>query len=181
MSFVAYRFLAVAVIAGALVSPVLAQEGTLRGAAGETVACLEIDGADQRLACFETAAGKLSAALTTEDEKPAPPAQPVAPAASGTAPGAEDDAPSWARAPAADSETAAEEITISVARILRNNVGRHFFITEDGQEWEQTIAERVKAPSSLPATATIEQTLFGSLVLRFEDGPSGSYKVRRTK
>ncbi|WP_300391478.1 hypothetical protein [Henriciella sp.] len=183
----AYRFLCVALITGILIFPALAQEQGLRNAAKGTVACLEVEGADQRLACFEEAASKLSGALSAEMEAPAASArgasssQPDTPVASAPAAG-EGNQPSWARAPQPqDDETVAEEISISVVRILRNNVGRHFFITEDGQEWEQTITQRVKPPKTLPAEATIERTLFGSLLLTFDDGPTGAYKVRRTK
>ncbi|WP_147372724.1 hypothetical protein [Henriciella mobilis] len=219
------RFLALAALSLAVLLPVQAQEQDLNSAAERTAACLSIEDAAERLACFEAAARSLTDALDGEaamagssassdasgpaanvaaaapganatreaansgdgqntasvpDWAAAPPApEPEVPAE----PEAEDDStPIWARVfPRGDKSKQANEISVSVTRILRNNAGRHYFITADGQEWEQTMVTNVRPPKSLPAQATIESALVGSPRLTFDDGPSGAYKVRRTK
>ena len=229
------RHVALVAIFATSAPTVQAQETELNSAAERTAACLEIEDATERLACFETAAQGLSDALEAGQIREETPAQPVQPEAAAAAPapeapaapvqsadapaqgqgtGSQKDAalPEWAEAPepepepqpepaatpGADSEAdslplwarvfnrdneedKADEISISVVRILRNNAGRHFFITADGQEWEQTFAETVRPPRSLPAQATIKEALFGSPRLSFDNGPSGAYTVRRTK
>ena len=219
------RFLALAALSLAVLLPVQAQEQDLNSAAERTAACLSIEDAAERLACFEAAARSLTDALDGEaamagssaSSDASGPAANVAAAAPGanatreavnsgdgqntasvpdwaaappapepevpSEPEAEDDStPIWARVFKRDETSGADDsINVSVVRILRNNAGRHFFITADGQEWEQTMAATVRPPSSLPAAATIKESLVGSPGLSFDDGPSGTYKVRRTK
>lgn len=219
------RFLALAALSVAVLLPVQAQEQDLNSAAERTAACLNIEDAAERLACFEAAARNLSDALdgdvakvgspaVSESTGPTASAAAVAPGANVTSeaaasgdgqnkasvpewaaapPAPEPEAPAkaeteegntpiWARVFTRDEKSDADDsISVSVVRILRNNVGRHFFITADGQEWEQTMAGTVRPPNSLPAAATIKESLVGSPGLSFDDGPSGTYKVRRTK
>lgn len=217
------RFLALAALSVAVFLPVQAQEQDLNSAAARTAACLSIEDAAERLACFEAAARSLSDALDGEAatagssssaDAPAPTANvaeaapgadvtseaassgdgqskasvpdwaaaPPAPEPEAPAEAEEDSTPIWARVfKRDDTSDQVDEISVSIVRILRNNAGRHFFITEDGQEWEQTMVMKVRPPSSLPAQATIESALVGSPRLTFDDGPSGAYKVRRTK
>jgi hypothetical protein len=190
----------------AICAPAFGQ--SLNSAAEKTAACLQVADAGERLACFDNAAPALSRALKDQpitlpsrsDAAPAPaatpaPAQPDLPkwadapaaeapaaAVASTAPEAEPGTPLWARLmPRSDDADEVDEIIVSVTRILRNNVGRHFFLTSDGQEWEQTIVEPVKPPKGLPAKATISESFIGSPTLSFDDGPAGAYKVRRTK
>ena len=67
-----------------------------------------------------------------------------------------------------------------VTRIQRNKLGRHFFTTSDGQVWRQIQIEEIRAPKSLPADATIRQTLSGSIRLEIEDN-GRSYPVNRVE
>lgn len=217
------RLLALAALSIAVLLPVQAQEQDLNSAAARTAACLSIEDAAERLACFEAAARSLSDALDGEvdaagSSSSADASAPTANVAE-TAPGADVTSeaassgdgqntasmPDWAAAPPApepeapaeaeedstpiwarvfkreDNSDQVDEISVSIVRILRNNAGRHFFITADGQEWEQTFPGGVRPPSSLPAAATIKESLVGSPGLSFDDGPSGTYKVKRTK
>lgn len=194
-----------------------AQDGDLDSAAAKTAACLEIENAVERLACFETTAKGLndalnhseqpsdqaSDAIASSEAAPAPRQNAEAPAADthvaeSPASAAEvastsqspagqtqdkpsDDVPIWARVFNDDEEASDNEIKVSVVRILRNNFGRHYFITADGQEWRQTSIEDVDPPSGLPVEATIEKNMLGAPSLRFNDGTQGSYRVRREK
>ena len=91
----------------------------------------------------------------------------------------EKNVPIWARVflPSEDEE---ENIyAVTVTRITRNNAGRHFFHTNEGQVWRQTVAGKVRPPKSLPAEAKIEQKIMGSPGLSFVGGPTGEYTVRR--
>ena len=128
------------------------------------------------------AAPEASATEQPAPVQPAPAPVVEAPAPAAPAPEAEP-LPEWARvtAPPKAKEGTPDELKVSVVRILRNTAGRHFFVLSDGQEWEQTMKGTVRPPASLPAAATIESSLFGSPRLTFDDGPSGAYKVRRTK
>ena len=193
-----------ALIAIGLVAPQIAAE-ELENEAARTVACLEIEDAAERLACLEEAASAMANVI--EQEK----ASAEAPAAAQPSPEDEPEAPEWAKAPEPEPEpepvqTAepgseneqealpiwarilpgsnrdeAKQVHIVVTRILRNAAGRHYFLTEDGQEWRQTMTEPIRPPRSLPAAATISESLVGSPMLTFDDGPNGAYKVRRTK
>ncbi len=68
----------------------------------------------------------------------------------------------------------------AVTRIQRNSLGRHFFTTEDGQVWRQIQIEKIRAPKSLPAEATIRQTMTGSIRLEMEEN-GRSYPVNRVE
>lgn len=170
----------------------IAQDVT--SAAEKTTACLDIATSEQRLLCFEGAASELADALASASEEGrqarqvpgwADPPQPKpdrTQQAAQEGDAREDKTPLWARlVPKIERGDAPEAIQVSVVRILRNNVGRHFFLTEDGQEWEQTMTEIVNPPRSLPAPATIKGSVFGNPALTFDDGPNGAYKVRRVK
>lgn len=141
----------------------------------------------ERLACFdetaESLAGVLAEPVADEAETPAAPGWADAPAVKTPATGAESESvPIWARVfPRSDPPDTPDEIQVTIVRILRNNVGRHFFFTSDGQEWEQVVAEGVRPPEALPAEATISESLFGSPKLTFDAGPTGSYGVRRVE
>ncbi len=67
-----------------------------------------------------------------------------------------------------------------VTRIQRNNLGRHFFTTSDGQVWRQIQIDEIRAPDALPARATIRQTWSGSIRLEIEDN-GRSYPVNRVE
>lgn len=161
----------------ALLAPVAAAQD-MKGAAQSVVDCRGLEDPEARLACFDAASEPLAEMLSAP-KIPGWADAPSTPEKTDSASG-EDKLPIWARImPRSDSADTPDEITITVTRIMRNNVGRHFFFTEDGQEWEQVVAEQVKPPKSLPAGATISESTFGSPKLRFTDGPSGAYGVRR--
>lgn len=198
-------------LAGLIVIAPASMGQELNSAAERTAACLEIEAASERLACFENAATALSDALKAPAPAPAPASPAPAPAtAAATEAPAQPDAPKWAAAPEPEPQPApqtasaatededstpiwarvfkrdeskdqVDQINVSVTRIMRNTAGRHFFVMDDGQEWEQTMPATVRPPKGLPAAATIEEALVGSPRLTFDDGPSGAYKVRRVK
>lgn len=94
----------------------------------------------------------------------------------------EKNVPIWARVFRPNEDDDEENIyAVTITRITRNNAGRHFFHTSEGQIWRQTVAAKVRAPKSLPAQAKIEQKVMGSPGLRFIDGPKGEYTVRRVE
>ena len=172
------------------------------------LACQSIEDSAEKLACFEEAAAAMSAEMATpaapEPESTiaeAPAVEAVKPVASA----APTQAPEPAKVPVATepeaptepkerrllpswipsvtlrgekSKSEPDEITISITRIQRNNVGRHFFTTSDGIVWEQIQVEAIKAPKALPANATLKRMLSGSLRLGFL-GTSRTYAVRR--
>ena len=114
-------------------------------------------------------------------EKPKREVAAVAPAADTAAtPEKEKKVPIWARVFQPSEDDDEENVyAVTITRITRNNAGRHFFHTSEGQVWRQTVAGKVRPPKSLPAAAKIEQKLMGSPGLRFVDGPTGEYTVRR--
>lgn len=67
-----------------------------------------------------------------------------------------------------------------ITRIQRNKIGRHFFTTSDGQVWRQIQIEKIRAPATLPANATLRQTLSGSIRLEIEEN-GRSYPVNRVE
>jgi len=190
-----FRIICAGLTGFVLLVPVGAAE-TLRSAAERTAACLEITDSNERLACLETSATALSGILK-EAQDTAPVAAPVTAAAVPDTPewaappepepepesDDEKSGPIWARVFGGDKKdgSTVDSVSISVTRILRNSTGRHFFLTADGQEWEQTSREPVNPPKGLPAAATIEETMLGSPLLTFDDGPTGAYRVRRVK
>lgn len=68
----------------------------------------------------------------------------------------------------------------SVTKIVVNNLGRHFFYTDDGTTWRQVPPAALTAPSSLPAKVTIRRTASGARRLAFEEHPSKSYVIVET-
>ena len=91
----------------------------------------------------------------------------------------ERNVPIWARVFQRTENDEDTVYPVTITRITRNNTGRHFFHTSEGQVWRQTVAEKVRPPKSLPAEAKIEQKIMGSPGLRFVNGPRGEYTVRR--
>lgn len=200
------KHIIVTVFVGFVLMAPTSQAQGLERAAERTASCLQIESRDARLDCFDTQASVLSELLSSEEASSvtSAPAAPESQADAGvsssapkwaSAPESEkrasssssadsqkDDTPIWARLFTSDEDEAtAEFIRVEITRILQNNAGRHYFITADGQEWRQTVPETVAPPSSLPAAATISESLMGSPRLSFDEGPKGAYPVRRTK
>lgn len=91
--------------------------------------------------------------------------------------------PAWAAAPDRDEAPRSEqsnEFTATIVRIVRNQLGRHYFHTEDGAVWMQTQVEKIRAPESLPAEATFRRKLTGNPTIQF-DISNRSYRVRRVE
>ena len=182
----------------------------LRSAATKVSDCRSIEDDAARLTCLDAAALALSLALDADAVvAPAPAPAPVAEApkepkwarapkpkkekakqAAVAAPAPVDEAipekernvPIWARVfGPGDEEEVIDVYEVTVTRITRNNLGRHFFYTSEGQVWRQTVVEPVKAPKSLPADVVIENKMMGAPSLKFVDGPRGGYRVRRVE
>ena len=78
---------------------------------------------------------------------------------------------------ASDDERLAVSLTIE--RITVNSNKIHTFYTSEGDRLVQTrVGRNLLAPSSLPATARLEQRVIGSKWLVFDEHPSRSYKVK---
>ena len=136
------------------------------------------------MACFDETAAPLSVAIGAAENSrsPSEPEWAGDPVEKAKKRAAKEEAsrPLWARVlPKSDPSETPDSIKVNVVRILRNNVGRHYFFTEDGEEWEQVVAEQVRPPESLPAVATISESMFGSPKLTFDNGPTGAYGVKR--
>jgi hypothetical protein len=164
----------------------------VRTASEQVVACQVIATPMEKLACFEAAATNLSAAL----EVPIAVAE-IAPAPAEAVNVASTEAaeeefkrrrllPSWVPTVSLggggdkDREKEPDFYETEVDRIVRNKLGRHFFSTSDGVVWRQIRIEEIRAPKSLPAKATIKQTLGGSIRIEIE-GTDRSYAVYRVE
>ena len=187
-------------------APQLAFADDLSDAATKVTECRSISDDAARLACLDAAALAVSLALNTGSSTastapvvtaPAPPSEPEwarapepkqAPvqqaATEAPQPKAEqENVPIWARVFRSDEpkEKADNVYAVTITRITRNNAGRHFFHTSEGQVWRQTVADKVRAPKSLPVDAVIQQKVLGSPALSFADDTPGSYTVRRVE
>lgn len=166
----------------------------VRAASEQVVACQAIATPMEKLACFEAAATNLSTALeapvAVAEAAPTPaPAEAVKVASTDTA---EPEfkrrrlLPSWVPTVSLggggdkDREKEPDFYETEVDRIVRNKLGRHFFSTSDGVVWRQIRIEKIRAPKSLPAKATIKQTLSGSIRIEIE-GTDRSYAVYRVE
>jgi len=186
------KFMAGAALAACFGAPALAD---ITGAAEGVLACREVEGDMAKLACYEAAAGVLETALAhapvaAAAETAATP-EPVDPALA-----AEAKLPIWARLSLgaqeeqakarrqnSDEEQPAEtkELEVTVVKIVRNNVGRHYLYFSDGQVWKQSRPEKLEAPSSLPAPATMRRALTGNPWFQFDEHPSSDFKITRVK
>lgn len=95
----------------------------------------------------------------------------------------ENDTPEWAAAPSRAEEDRSEQpnnFTATIVRITKNNLGRHYFHTDDGAVWMQTQIERIREPRSLPAQAEFQKKLTGNPTIKF-DISNRSYRVRRVE
>jgi hypothetical protein len=185
-----------------------AQATPLTEAARELAECRALSSPAARLACYDATVDALASALepaATEQaagpvDDPETRSGSVATAATGNADGEEerraepssgargesDEAgeearPAWAAAPEKDErsrEDSDNRFTDTIVRITRNNVGRHYFHTEDGAVWMQTQIEDIRPPRSLPAEATFRRKLTGNPTIQF-DVSNRSYRVRR--
>ncbi|MEM1151297.1 MAG: hypothetical protein AAGI03_12185 [Pseudomonadota bacterium] len=127
------------------------------------------------------------APLAAAEPAPAPSVAPTPTPALASVPATTANEPEWAAAPApppprvaAEPERPREarEFTANIVRITRNNVGRHFFYTEDGAVWEQTQIAAIDPPSALPASAEFRRRLTGNPTIRFGHSAK-AYRVRR--
>jgi len=73
------------------------------------------------------------------------------------------------------------EFTVSVTRIQRNRVGRHFFTTSDGHVWKQVEAEDIVALTKLPAGAEIRKAFAGAIRIHFDEDPKHGYGIVRVE
>lgn len=92
--------------------------------------------------------------------------------------------PMWARVFPRDSADRPKDpkvLPITVTKIQRNSMGRHFFETSDGQLWRQNSPEEIRPPKSLPAAANVSRTLAGAKWLKFETGGGRATQVRRVE
>jgi len=77
-----------------------------------------------------------------------------------------------------DQDDRPKRYATNVTRIIVNNAGRHFFVTEDGTTWKQVPAKPLRStPSSLPAGVTIRRTASGSRRIAFDEFPNQSFVV----
>lgn len=93
---------------------------------------------------------------------------------------AESRLPIWARVrrESVNGEEVPDEFEVSVVKITRNNIGRHFFYTDDGHVWEQVELADFRPPSGLPSSARVRRGAFGSQRLIFDDGRASAPRVR---
>ena len=93
---------------------------------------------------------------------------------------AESRLPIWARLRRENlnREEVPDEFEVSVVRITRNNIGRHFFYTEEGYVWEQSELVDFRPPAGLPSSARIKRGVFGSQRIIFDDRQASSPRVR---
>lgn len=92
----------------------------------------------------------------------------------------EERIPVWARLrqTLTADEDIPNEFEVSVTRITRNNIGRHFFYTDDGYVWEQVELEEFRPPRGLPAAARIKRGALGSQRIVFDDRNASTTRVR---
>ncbi len=189
---------ATGILALAMSGSAIAQQAP--SATDQILACQSIADAGEKLACFEAAAEAMAVeqaappavtqtpAESTIAATPAPtPTQTIAatsaPVATATAePERRRILPSWIPTVTIgrsdDKEPEPSTIEVSVTRIQRNKINRHFFTTSDGHVWEQITPETIRGPESLPAEATLRRMLSGSIRLGFP-GTNRSYPVVR--
>ncbi|MEO1029049.1 MAG: hypothetical protein AAFX02_08345 [Pseudomonadota bacterium] len=90
--------------------------------------------------------------------------------------------PIWARLQqglvGSDGEDVPDEYNVSVTKITRNGIGRHFFYTDDGLVWEQVGLKDFRPPRALPATGRIKKAALGSQWLFFDDKKASGLKIR---
>lgn len=183
------------------------QADPLTEAASDVTECREMANPDARLACYDAAAAPLARALGSAErpasasaapavESPDPGRSPPShsapasssekrtakqsPASDPSAVDGEAEIPAWATAPH-DEESRGEqpdEFTATIVRIVRNNIGRHYFYTDDGAVWMQTQVESIRPPESLPAKGEFRRRLTGNPTIKF-DISNRSYRVRR--
>lgn len=94
----------------------------------------------------------------------------------------EESIPIWARLRRGleTEDDIPNEYAVSVVKITRNNVGRHFFYTDDGYVWEQVETEEFRPPGGLPSAARIRRGAFGSQRIVFDDRRASTTRVRPT-
>lgn len=139
--------------------------------------CMQIESADERLACFESQVSTAPAAA------PAPSA-PAAPASSAVPPRSVDvgAAPAQA-APAAAASTAAESAVVSVGNITSvqaREPNRYLITLDNGEVWEQRVAERSPRPL-VGQGVRIERTHWGSHQRLYIEGLNGFLQVQRVR
>lgn len=65
-----------------------------------------------------------------------------------------------------DVEKEPDEFRTTITRIQRNNLGRHFFTTAEGQVWRQKQIGKIRAPKTLPAEVVLSQNIAGGIRLK---------------
>lgn len=193
--------------AAALLMPATdANADDLKKAANDLTQCRNLSDSEVRLACFDAAVDKLAdalerAALPDHDSavrrSPSVEEETASPTTGESKSTREDSPrpqkeqanesdsalPGWAAAPSKSESSDRDDpdsFEATIVRITRNNVGRHWFYTEDGAVWKQTQIEEIRPPKSLPAIAEFKEKLTGNPVIKF-DVSNRAYRVRRVK
>ncbi len=198
------RFAAAFALSSVAIGAASAQD--VRSASEGVVACQTLTDPTEKLACYEAAAAQVSQALSAPVAAPevavvSPPtvvatAEPAVAESSSEAvqtasaeavdePGRRRLLPSWVPSISlklgsdGNREKQPNSFPVSVTRIQRNKVGRHFFTTSDGHVWRQIRVEEITAPPTLPAGAVVKRSMTGAIRIRFDDASKHSYNVIR--
>nr|WP_321440462.1 hypothetical protein [uncultured Hyphomonas sp.] len=185
------KFLTGIVLAGCLGAPVFAD---VNSAAQDVVDCRSLADDSAKLACFEAAAASLEASLGAAPEQTMEQVEPVEQVEQ-VAPNVAADAklPIWARlsrssqekqakkAKKKDRPSESKELEVTVVKIVRNNIGRHYLTFDNGQVWRQSQPGEIEPPSALPAPGRIRRALVGNPWFEFDEHPTTDFKIIRVK
>lgn len=184
-----FRHLVVAVAAGALSSTgvVLAQSDQ-NAAADAAIACLDIEGVEDRLACLEAAAQELKATRVRRETAEESAAAEALTAPVVAAEGASEEALFGAEALASTKKAVREKdrTTRLVSKVVEfrvNHLGDITAVLENGQVWRQLSGDStvIRLPNNDKVfTVTIKRGPLGNYMMKINE-MNRSIRVRRIK
>ncbi len=163
----------------ALSAPIAIAQETEPPSTSTVYACAEISADDERLACYDSAVGRLKTAeeageITTVSRKDVEEVQresfgfsiPSLPRLALPKLGSSDDA---------DSEIS--EVTFTATKIDKDPYGKLIVTLENGQVWHQTDSASVYVSKRGDKTTTIKRAALGSFMMKI--GNSRSFRAKR--
>ncbi len=166
---------------GLVITAILAGGANAQDWEKSLLACGQLSGAAERLACYDRIAGQVRRGSPQPPPGEAlPPPEPTNPKPAVVQGESDRLGEKYLERTKRKKKEKPQDFEVVVTRVDRDARGRMRYFLENGQIWRQAIDRSVSKPRSLPIAAKIKVGFLGSHAIRIE-GTKSSVKVKRVK